>query len=480
MVACVGDSGTTNTGGDGGGAGDGAAAADSGGSTVDGSTESDAGNTDSGCGDTQTSATNCGACGHACSMGNACFKGRCANEVIGLGGSPSAADNCALLANGTVWCWGDNSHGELGVGDAKSRSFATQIAVDATGASFDHVVEVGVGFFHACARKDDGSIWCWGLSTSGQTGVAVGANQPDVLAPRRVGNLIGYKALRVGGVANCGIDASNNVYCWGTNDHLILGHASGTNGDVLVPTGSECSGTMQTPDYHGNSTPTIVAGLSGVTQLTVSDQHACAVDGTNTVKCWGADDYDQLGDSINNSQTGALPCAKGVTTVIVPNGPTALGGSRLQTCALYGTAQPARCWGNNYTGQLGIGAADGGPPAPFGASLTGRAASGGNYHLCMVTTAGAVVCSGLNDHNALGSAAPSSDTPQTVLVGNTPIANVVGLASGGLQTCAVRSDGTAWCWGDNTVAGPGVVGGRLGSGDVTAHVGAVKVMGLPQ
>ena len=215
-----------------------------------------------------------------------------------------------------------------------------------------------------------------------------------------------------------------------------------------------------------------------VTQLWLSDQHACAVESNGTVKCWGADDFDQLGDSINNSpSTPATPCAKGVTTVVVPNGPVAIGGSREQTCALYGTAQPARCWGNNFSGQLGIGATDGGPPAAYGASIAGVAASGGNFHLCMVTSTGGVVCSGNNDHNALGSSAPHpSFTPQTVLIGSTPMANVAGVAPGALQTCAFRTDGTAWCWGDNTAG----AGGRLGSNDTMAHVGAVMVSGLPQ
>ncbi len=213
MVACVGDAGSTGTGTDAGGV-DGGGTADTGpGNTADGSTF-DAGTVDSGCGDTKSSADNCGTCGHKCSAGNACFTGRCGNEVVLLGGSASSGDSCALLANGTVWGWGDNLNGDLGVGDKLARNFATKITVDSTGATFDHVVDVGIGFGHACARKDDGSIWCWGQGKDGATGVTVDPLQADVLVPTKVGNLSGYKSLRVSGDTNCGIDANDDVYCW--------------------------------------------------------------------------------------------------------------------------------------------------------------------------------------------------------------------------------------------------------------------------
>jgi Regulator of chromosome condensation (RCC1) repeat len=229
---------------------------------------------DTGCGDTQSSAANCGSCGHACTGTNACIKGVCGNIPIQLAGSPSAVDNCVVLASGRVYCWGDNSYGEGGTNDKASHNFAALIPTDNTNATFDHVVEVAVGARHTCARKDDGSIWCWGESDFGETGTTVGGT--PLLVPQRVGNLIGYTSIRAGGFATCGIDSSGQVFCWGTNDHAVLGHAPNTNSDKSV-NGPSCSGTTQDVVSWNNAVPVKIAGVAGATALYMGDQWGCAL-----------------------------------------------------------------------------------------------------------------------------------------------------------------------------------------------------------
>jgi alpha-tubulin suppressor-like RCC1 family protein len=424
-----------------------------------------------------TDAADAGTCtGRACAGGAVCTNGHCPNDVVQLGGSANAQATCAVLANGTVWCWGENAHGELGVGDKAVRTRATKIAVDGNGATFDHVVEVAMGTQHACARKDDGTAWCWGLGTLGQTGVSVSASQADLTAPVKVGNFTGFTAIRAGGDATCAIDAQKNVVCWGSNDHVLLGHGYGSSGDMTVTSGAlQCNAIGYINNLVGNATPTVVAGLGEVVLLTMGDTHACSADALGKIKCWGADDFNQLGDAPNNTANGGAPCAKNVTSVTVDATPTSLGASHKATCALYGAGKPAKCWGGNFEGVLGTGAVSGGAPGVFGASLEATAAAGGLAHLCVLTTSGKVECSGLNDHGALGNAGMNALAPQDVLVGAVPLDGATALAPGAFQTCALRNDHQAWCWGDNTVG----AGGRLGDGTSFARVGAVKVAGLP-
>lgn len=447
---------------------------------VDASTDTNVADTnvadtaDSGCGDTSSSADNCGSCGHKCSMGNQCFKGICGNIPIQLAGSPSAIDNCVVLASGRVYCWGDNANGEGGTNDKASHNFAALIPQDNTKATFDHVVEVAVGFKHTCARKDDGSIWCWGYGAFGETGISI--NAADALVPQRVGALIGYTAIRAGGFATCGIDSSGQVFCWGTNDHAVLGHTPNTNSDMST-SGNSCTGATQEAISWNNAVPVKIAGIAGATSLYMGDQWGCALDGSKTVKCWGGDDYGQLGDVANTTNVPLSPCSKGLTPLANVGAPTAIGGSKNEGCVLYGASADMKCWGYNHDGELATGTLTGSQLTPWGTSVKGVAASGGEFHLCVLLTSGKVQCAGANDHNALGSGAPTpSKAPIDVLIGSTPIDNVTQIASGYFSTCALRKDGTVWCWGDNT-NGPG---GRLGDGSNLPRVGAVQVVGLPQ
>jgi alpha-tubulin suppressor-like RCC1 family protein len=71
---------------------------------------------------------------------------------------------CALLQDGTVECWGENNHGELGTGDQQMRTRPSQVQ------SLSDVIEIGVGQHHSCAITTIREAFCWGLNDDGQLG----------------------------------------------------------------------------------------------------------------------------------------------------------------------------------------------------------------------------------------------------------------------------------------------------------------------
>lgn len=73
---------------------------------------------------------------------------------------------CARKTDGTLWCWGKNTDGQLGIGNTT----ASTVPVQVTGLA-GNVTSVSVGNGHTCARKTDGTLWCWGSNFDGELGI---------------------------------------------------------------------------------------------------------------------------------------------------------------------------------------------------------------------------------------------------------------------------------------------------------------------
>jgi alpha-tubulin suppressor-like RCC1 family protein len=73
--------------------------------------------------------------------------------------------SCAVRADSALWCWGDNSEGQLGINDTTDRSVPTRVSGEQRGWS-----EVSVGSWHTCALRTAGTLWCWGSNASWELG----------------------------------------------------------------------------------------------------------------------------------------------------------------------------------------------------------------------------------------------------------------------------------------------------------------------
>jgi alpha-tubulin suppressor-like RCC1 family protein len=222
--------------------------------------------------------------------------------------------------------------------------------------------------------------------------------------------------------------------------------------------------------------------------LAAANDHACAVTSGGALECWGANEKGQLGtgDTVNRASptpvslvadaaapfagprvTGAIS-ATGEATVwgnpplAIPLGAgvSAIVWGGWHGCAIQNGG--LACWGLNFAGQLGIGPSPAGPyktPMPvIGLGAGVQAVAAGVTHTCAITAASGVRCWGRNDLGQVGNGPNGAfldvKTPVDVL----PLTGIVAIATGGSHSCALRTDGTIACWGDNSNGQLGVMG----------------------
>jgi len=278
---------------------------------------------------------------------------------------------CGLATAGQVYCWGDQTYGQVGNGVAQDGTPALPTRVTGPLAAAATFTQVTAGATHACGLIADGSALCWGRDTTYQLGggdnLAISSSTPIPAAPGQT-----FKAITAGHGHTCGLTTAGAAVCWGDNRKGQLGRGVvGGASDVAQA----------------------VSGSIVFTQISAYRDNTCGVATGGTVYCWGANDVGQAGQVA--SPTVAAP------TAVAGSGYSyvAVGGDH--ACAL--TSTGVSCWGSNVYGQLGRGAGAGGPtPAPVSGTRTYTALSSGARTSCAVAADGAY-CWGSSVYGATGS-----------------------------------------------------------------------------
>lgn len=245
-------------------------------------------------------------------------------NVSGLGGGATAisvgdSHTCALTTGGGVKCWGHNLWGQLGDGTTTLR--ITPVNVSGLGSG---VTAIATGTSHTCALTT-GGVRCWGYNFSGQLGDGTTIDRITPVAVTGLGS--GVTAITAGQIHNCALTVGGGVKCWGEGSFGALGDGNNI-------------------DRH---TPVDVAGLgSGVIVIAAGNSHTCALTSGGGVKCWGMNYYGTLGDG--TSTTKYAP----VNVTGLGSGMTAIAAGNSHTCAV-STGGGVKCWGWNDYGQIGDG-----------------------------------------------------------------------------------------------------------------------------
>lgn len=277
-----------------------------------------------------------------------------------------SAHACALKSAGHVFCWGDNSDGQLGDSSTVSSSTPVEALLPETATS------ISAGAASTCAVLASGALACWGLGADGRLGTG---DTATVLTPKTISSLgTGVTAVGVGTRHACAVKAGT-AYCWGYGATGALGI-----GETRIA-----------------SSPLAVASITGVARISAGNDNTCASLSSGKTYCWGANVNGQLAlgnTTQTETPTAAVGLAETSTAVAVGNG---------ATCGI--SSGGAYCTGLNTNGQLGLADTATRTSATAVLGLTANVAAiaaPSMTHGCAVATAGAMYCWGDNTYGQLG------------------------------------------------------------------------------
>lgn len=350
--------------------------------------------------------------------------------------------------------------------------------------------QISAGASHTCLLKSDGTVWCWGDNTRGQLG---NGNNTSSSIPVQVSDAgVQYKSISVSDNMSCGVTISGAARCWGLVENSnvpvpISGLSSGVSsisvaGEKWGSYGYACavldSGEVKCWGYHvtnigdgssSSATPVTFVGLSNVKQISAGRGHTCALLNSGEVTCWGANSSGQLGDG-TMTHSSILVAVSGLTNVqkisVASSSWTNDGGS----CALL-TNGTVKCWGNNHYGSLGnndlTGTGSTIPVDVFGLNnITDIFFSYGNDSNgrgvgCAISNSGTLSCWGANTTGMIGDGTTTSRFAPVHVPGLSEVTVGVALGeagdNGAGHSCALDITGNYKCWGKNS-------SGQLGDG----------------
>jgi alpha-tubulin suppressor-like RCC1 family protein len=201
-----------------------------------------------------------------------------------------SAHTCVVDVGGVVSCWGNGRQGELGNGGEFGNG-PNPVHVTGLDGGFE---SVSAGEFSNCALKNDGTVWCWGYNTEGELGYATSPDAGDQccgvegcfentcfthFTPVQVPTIANATSVSVGCDHACALEKDGSVWCWGGNESGQLGRGN----------------TSITPS------PAQVPGITGAAGVAVGCGHTCAWTTDGKASCWGKNDHGQIGNGAVNS-----------------------------------------------------------------------------------------------------------------------------------------------------------------------------------
>eukprot|EP01083_Nonionella_stella_P003387 9651_1 len=405
------------------------------------------------------------------------FRGNSALSISTGGGHTCALQTITSPGFNGLKCFGWNYYGQLGyehtnnIGDGANEMGVFLPNIDTGIDSSDIIQSIATGYYHTCILTSTGKVKCFGLNDSGQLGLGntddkggasntMGTNLPFIdfgeawFAIQIAAGLHHTCALLNNGTT------PNVMKCFGRNDYGGLGYGN---------TSDRGDGANE----MGDDLPLIDLGTGfDPTQITAGYYMTCALSRSNKVKCFGRNDYGQLGmgDTVNRGDSAgqmgdSLPfvdLGTGFTPIQIEAG-------LYHVCALSDSGD-VKCWGQGDFGQLGSGhnrnignemneMGDALPIVELGSNLIAKQITAGFYHTCALFTVGNIKCCGKGRYGQLGyqnednlgdSSGEMSDSLPFVDLGSIGYDGAITeVQAGAWHTCATFSSDELKCWGWN-------------------------------
>ena len=331
--------------------------------------------------------------------------------------------------------------------------------------------DIAAGGDHTCALAADSTAYCWGSNNEGQVGNTTPGAHP--FQPTPVAGSLRFAALSAGEGLTCGLGAVGELSCWGLWSQeptatpqpvgglrvfrvVTAGYALGcalADGGVAYCWGSNPWAGVGDGTLETRPTPVAVQTDERFTQIGAggsfaSGSFACGLSLDGAVFCWGVDGNGELGDGSHEARTLPGPISDPRSFSSIAVGVT-------HACALT-SGGDAYCWGANWDGEIGDGTHHNWRLTPV------RAAEGmafaslalGGSHSCALTSDGTAYCWGANGSGQLGDGTfEERDTPVPVSTSM----RFASLSLGDTHSCGRTREGAIFCWGND-------ISGQLGDG----------------
>jgi alpha-tubulin suppressor-like RCC1 family protein len=290
------------------------------------------------------------------------------NDWSTVGTGKSSTHNLAIKENGTLWAWGYNFYGQLGITPGDEELLPIQVGTDTNWS------KVACGMFFSIAIKTDGTLWGWGSNNFGQ--VDDYNNNSFVQGPTLISSDTTWAELSCGDAHSLALKTNGDLYGWGFNFSGMVG-----NGNSGV--GSE------SPLVH-------VATSDAWISIAAGDSHSVAVRSDNTLWSWGVSSSGELGNGVLYSQN-SLPVQVGTET----NWLKVFSGEYFSLGIK--TDGTLWAWGANGYGELGVGNNEQQlTPVQVGTDNNWVTAQGGRQHCIGLKEDGHAMTWGRNTYGTLG------------------------------------------------------------------------------
>ncbi len=354
------------------------------------------------------------------------------NNWVGVTASP--VHTCGIrqkLNETTLWCWGYGTSGQLGNGLYQSSLIPSQV-MSTQGSTIpdNDWIDVAAGREHSCGIRADSTLWCWGINSNGTLG---NPSQPSSqLAPIQEGSFAtDWVKVFANYYQTCALKTSGKFSCWGKNN---FGQAG--NGKL---------------SKFGEQLPTPSATNEGWSELALGIEHVCAISNANSIApnaiaCWGNAERNYLG-SVASETTIPLQVGLAQDWLDVSAG---IGYLKEFTLGLRGSLLDNNMygWGSNYYGYLGNGdlrlVQEQFPVLETNNVITTwKKLSAGGQNACGIQVDDTLHCWGLWWNLPLSTGTTAS--PLQVGTGQW-----LDVDSGYSHACGIKFDNSLWCWGESS------------------------------
>lgn len=309
-----------------------------------------------------------------------------------------------LLKNdGTVWAWGRNINGELGIGETAIKHNGKEVGVvfPTQVKNLTEIIDVDSGYFHSVALRNNGTVWAWG-NVNSFTGRDISKDLVSV--PTQINTLEDIVAISAGGRHSLALDKNGIVWTWGIMETTPRKVTNLPENIVKISSGDEIDraldkdGRVWVWPSESNYQPIMIEGMDGIIEMADGGgSTSIFLKEDGTVWAWGDNSFGSLGMGDFSDRYDFTPVkVKNLENVVY----ISMGSAN---CYAVDAEGAVWVWGFNHVGQLGDGSKQStGLPIKLSTVEGIKLVAASEYHALVADDKGNVWAWGDNDYGQLG------------------------------------------------------------------------------